>query len=87
MMNPIPLCVPGFLIAGNGQPMNLAVTMLIMFGSAKLLAELFERLRLPGVAGEIPAGTLIGPSVLGWISWWWLKWVWSWRPSRRRLTA
>ena len=48
--------------------MNLAVTMLVIFGSAKLLAELFERMRLPGVAGEIVAGILIGPSVLGWIS-------------------
>ena len=67
-MNPMPLFVPAFLLEGDGQPINLAVTMLIIFGSAKLLAELFERLHLPGVAGEILAGILIGPSVLGWIS-------------------
>jgi len=48
--------------------MNLAVAMLIIFGSAKLLAELFERLHQPGIVGEILAGILIGPSVLGWIS-------------------
>ncbi len=52
------------LSTADGAPMNLAVTMLIIFGSAKLLAEAFERLRLPGVAGEILAGILIGPSVL-----------------------
>jgi Kef-type K+ transport system membrane component KefB len=35
-----------------------------MFLAAKILAELFERLRQPAVAGEILAGVLIGPSVL-----------------------
>lgn len=39
-----------------------------MFLAAKLLAEVFERLRQPAVAGEILAGVLIGPSVLGWVS-------------------
>ena len=46
---------------------NIPLAMLIVFGSAKLLAEIFERLRLPGIVGEILAGTLIGPSVFGWI--------------------
>jgi Kef-type K+ transport system membrane component KefB len=36
-----------------------------MFVSAKIMAELFERLRQPAVAGEIVAGVIIGPSVLG----------------------
>src|SRR3954447_8739516 len=38
--------------------------MLVVFGTAKLLAELFERLRLPGIVGEILAGMLVGPAVL-----------------------
>ena len=42
--------------------------MLIVFGSAKLLAELCERLGQPGIVGEIVAGVVIGPSVLGWIA-------------------
>jgi len=42
--------------------------MLIIFGSAKLLAELFERIGQPGIVGEILAGALVGPSVLGWIT-------------------
>lgn len=42
--------------------------MLIVFGSAKLLAELFERIGQPGIVGEILAGALVGPSVLGWIA-------------------
>src|SRR2546428_11245761 len=42
--------------------------MLIVFGSAKLISELFERAGLPGMAGEILAGILIGPSVLHWVT-------------------
>ena len=42
--------------------------MLVVFGSAKLMAEIFERLRQPGILGEILAGIIIGPSVLGWIA-------------------
>ena len=51
---------------GNGAAIPLA--MLVVFGSAKLLAEIFERLKQPPVAGEILAGVLIGPAVLGWIA-------------------
>jgi Kef-type K+ transport system membrane component KefB len=42
--------------------------MLLVFGAAKLLGELFARLRLPPLAGEIVAGALVGPSMLGWIA-------------------
>ncbi|HVZ23125.1 MAG TPA: cation:proton antiporter [Vicinamibacterales bacterium] len=42
--------------------------MLLIFGSAKLLSEICVRLRLPGIVGEILAGLLIGPSVLGWVT-------------------
>src|SRR6266404_2367331 len=42
--------------------------MLIVFASAKLMAELFERMGQPGLVGEILAGVLIGPSVLHWIA-------------------
>ena len=52
----------------HGAPLSLAVSMLLIFGSAKLLAEVFERLHQPGIVGEILAGVLIGPSVLGWIA-------------------
>lgn len=32
------------------------------------MAEIFERLRQPAVVGEILAGVLIGPSLLGWVA-------------------
>jgi Kef-type K+ transport system membrane component KefB len=40
------------------------LTLFIMLLAAKLMAELFERLRQPAVAGEILAGVIIGPSLL-----------------------
>jgi Kef-type K+ transport system membrane component KefB len=38
---------------------------LLVFASAKLLSEVFERFGQPGIVGEILAGVLIGPQVLG----------------------
>jgi Na+:H+ antiporter len=46
---------------------TLLLELLLIFASAKLLAEVFERLRLPGVLGELAAGILLGPFALGWI--------------------
>lgn len=51
-----------------GEATPTAVVMLVVFASAKLLNELFERLRLPGIVGEILAGILIGPSLLAWVA-------------------
>ncbi len=39
-----------------------------MFVAAKVAAEIFERLKMPTVPGEIIAGIIIGPSVLGLVS-------------------
>lgn len=55
-----------WLAAAHEGP-GISLTMLIVFGAAKLLAELFERLHQPGIVGEILAGVLIGPGVFGWI--------------------
>lgn len=49
-------------------PAAIPLSMLIVFVSAKLMAELFERINQPGIVGEIMAGVLIGPSVLGWLA-------------------
>src|SRR5258708_11968014 len=50
------------------EPLPLPLAMLIAFRSAKLPAEICERLGQPGIVGEILAGACIGPSVLGWIT-------------------
>ncbi len=47
---------------------DIPLSMLVVFASAKLLAEVFERLGQPGIVGEILAGVLIGPYVLGWMA-------------------
>lgn len=45
----------------------LPIALLILFGAAKLLGEIFERAGQPGIVGEIAAGALVGPSLLGWV--------------------
>lgn len=53
-----------FLGAAAGDHTRVLLTLFIMLVAAKLMAELFERLRQPAVAGEIIAGVIIGPSLL-----------------------
>src|SRR3954447_20815284 len=47
---------------------EIPLSMLLVFASAKLLSEIFERLGQPGIVGEILAGILIGPHVLAWMA-------------------
>jgi Kef-type K+ transport system membrane component KefB len=54
-------------VAGGAEDVRIPLTMLLVFGSAKLLAEVCERCRQPGLVGEILAGVILGPSVLGWV--------------------
>jgi Kef-type K+ transport system membrane component KefB len=53
-----------FIGAAMGEETKILLTLFIMLAAAKFMAELFERLRQPAVAGEIVAGILIGPSLL-----------------------
>jgi Kef-type K+ transport system membrane component KefB len=57
-----------FLSAAVGGQTKVLLSLFIMLAAAKIFAELFQRLRQPSVVGEILAGILIGPSVLGWIA-------------------
>ena len=60
--------MPCFLLAAGPLPaVEIPLSMLVVFVSAKLMAELFERLGQPGIVGEILAGIIIGPQVLGWM--------------------
>ncbi len=47
---------------------NLLFYFFIIFASAKILGELFIRLRMPAIIGELMAGVLLGNYVLGIIS-------------------
>ncbi len=53
---------------GSSGPARIPLAMLLVFVSAKLMAEAAERLGQPGIVGEILAGVVIGPSVLGWLA-------------------
>lgn len=50
------------LLASRPEAVTLPLSMLVVFATAAILAELFERL------GQILAGVIVGPSVLGWMA-------------------
>jgi Kef-type K+ transport system membrane component KefB len=47
---------------------DILFTLFIVFVAAQIGGEIAQRLKLPGVVGEIAAGCVIGPSLLGWIT-------------------
>ena len=55
------------ILAASPEAVKLPLAMLLVFSSAKILDELFERFNQPGIVGQILAGVLLGPSVLGWL--------------------
>jgi len=46
---------------------KILLDLFLIFAAAKVAGEIFNRLKQPVVVGEILAGMLIGPSLLGWI--------------------
>src|SRR3954462_1549318 len=69
------LCLPRFLTsmpiffaAAATDHSSVILSLFIMLAAAKVMAELFERLNQPAVVGEILAGVIIGPSLLGWVA-------------------
>jgi len=55
------------LFADGADLAHLPFELLLIFGAAKILAEICERLGQPGIIGEILAGVIIGPSLLNWV--------------------
>lgn len=56
------------VLAASVVHAEILLALFIILVSAKLMAEIFERLRQPAVVGEILAGIIIGPSVFGWVA-------------------
>ncbi|MDE2249617.1 MAG: cation:proton antiporter, partial [Xanthomonadaceae bacterium] len=46
---------------------DILLALFVIFIAAQVGAEVAQRLKLPGVVGEIAAGCAIGPSLLGWV--------------------
>jgi Kef-type K+ transport system membrane component KefB len=59
--------MPFALLAGDPEVTKILIQMLLVFAAAKLLAQTAEWLRQPPVVGELIAGIVLGPGVLGWI--------------------
>ncbi len=55
------------VLAASVENAGILLALVIMLAAAKILAEVFERLKQPAVVGEILAGVLIGPSLLNWV--------------------
>lgn len=47
---------------------DILLTLFVIFAAAQIGAEIAQRLKLPGVVGEIAAGCVVGPSLLGWVT-------------------
>ena len=43
------------------------ISLVVILLSAKLMGELFAWMKLPSVLGEVVAGAVAGPSLLGWV--------------------
>ncbi|MCF6207315.1 MAG: cation:proton antiporter [Sulfurovum sp.] len=50
------------------QAHDFFLILLLILVGARIFAELFQRIGLPPVLGELTAGLLIGPSFLGWVT-------------------
>jgi Kef-type K+ transport system membrane component KefB len=60
--------MPVVLAAAATDHSYVLLALFVMLAAAKIMAEIFERLRQPAVVGEILAGVMIGPSLLGWVA-------------------
>lgn len=49
------------------QPHDFFLILLLILLSARIFAELFQKLAIPPVLGELLAGIILGPSLLGWV--------------------
>lgn len=47
---------------------GILFTLFVVFVAAQIGGEIAQRLKMPGVVGEIAAGCAIGPSLLGWLT-------------------
>src|SRR6476660_1255383 len=53
----------------NSDPTSILLILLLLVGLAQLLGYLFVRLRQPKVVGEILAGVVLGPALIGRLPW------------------
>jgi Kef-type K+ transport system membrane component KefB len=49
------------------ESQSVLIDLFILFAAAKVTGELFEAVHQPAVVGELLAGVVVGPHVLGWV--------------------
>ena len=52
----------------HGDMITFFLSLAILIGSARILGELAEKFKQPAILGELMAGIILGPSVLGMIA-------------------
>ncbi len=52
----------------HGETTTFLLAIALLIGSARILGEIAQRFRQPAVLGELVAGILLGPTVLGYVS-------------------
>lgn len=52
----------------GSEASGVLLSLLVVFAAGKLMGEVFERLRQPAVIGELIAGIIVGPGLLGWVA-------------------
>ncbi|HET8569723.1 MAG TPA: cation:proton antiporter [Candidatus Limnocylindria bacterium] len=50
------------------MPENILVELFVLYASARVLGALFERFGQPEVVGQLAAGAIVGPHLLGWVA-------------------
>jgi Kef-type K+ transport system membrane component KefB len=54
-------------LALASSDVTLPLTIFLVFGAAKVMEDVMERLKVPGIVGNMVAGLIVGPPVLGWV--------------------
>ena len=53
------------LVENGAEFLHVIISLAILLFAAKIFAEIFHRLRLPVVLGELLAGIIVGPFAIG----------------------
>jgi Kef-type K+ transport system membrane component KefB len=70
---------------GSHQLLVFILQVVVLLGLAFCLGRLAERLRMPAVVGELLAGVIMGPSLLGWLTPGFVGWLLPAEPMQMHL--
>ena len=59
--------IAAVLVGQSGPALHFSLVLFLVFATAKIFGEIFERFGQPGIVGEILAGVVLGPGMLDWV--------------------